>query len=130
KVSGKHFGQDPRVGPWGSVLRHDESFAESYARQDLSRYVTLITGMARTLLDRDTVPGAEPEQMLQLDTPTLIIPGRDDSHATSAARYLEECLPGATYWDVAVADQTERTATERILRFLGAVSSKASGREA
>jgi hypothetical protein len=60
--------------------------------------------------------------MLQLDTPTLIVPGRDDSHATSAARYLEECLPGAAYWDVPVADQTEQSAPRRILQFLDAVS--------
>jgi pimeloyl-ACP methyl ester carboxylesterase len=127
KSSGKHFGQDPRVGPWASVLRLDESFAEAYVRQDPGRYIALIAAMSRTLLDRDTVPGAEPEEMLQLDTPVLIVPGRDASHATSAARYLEECLPAATYWDVAVADQTEQTVPGRILQFLDAVSPMASG---
>jgi len=48
----------------------------------------------------------------------LVVPGRDKSHATSAARYLEECLPRAEYWDVAVADQTEKTAPARLLEFL------------
>ena len=43
---------------------------------------------------------------MQLDIPALVIPGHDASHATSAARYLEECLPRSEYWDIAVADQT------------------------
>ena len=75
--------------------------------------------MARLLFDRDTVPGPEPEDLLRLDVPALIVPGQDASHATSAARYLEECLPRAEYWDVPVRDQTEQTAPGRILQFLG-----------
>ncbi len=71
-----------------------------------------------TLFDRDTAPGAEPEDLLSLDVPALVVPGRDKSHATSAARYLEECLPRSEYWDVAVADQTETTAPARLLEFL------------
>ena len=35
------------------------------------------------------------EDLLRLDVPALVVPGHDASHATSAARYLEECLPGA-----------------------------------
>ena len=78
----------------------------------------MVAGMARALLDRDTVPGAEPEDLLQLDMPALIVPGRDASHATSAARYLEECLPKAQYWDAPVDEQTEATAPARMLEFL------------
>ena len=52
------------------------------------------------------------------DIPALIVPGRDDSHATSAARYLEECLPRSEYWDVPVDAQTEHTAPARVLDFL------------
>ena len=74
--------------------------------------------MARTLFDRDTAPGAEPEDLLRLDIPALIVPGRDAAHATSAARYLEECLPRSDYWDVPVADQTEATVPARVLAFL------------
>lgn len=65
--------------------------------------------------------GAEPEDMLRLKIPALIVPGRDKTHATSAARYLEECLPGSEYWDVAVADQTEATVAPRLLQFLDGV---------
>ncbi len=53
-----------------------------------------------------------------LDIPALIVPGHDASHATSAARYLEECLPRAEYWDVPVDGQTEDTVPARLLAFL------------
>ena len=115
------FGEDPRGGPWVSVLRRDAAFAAAYVAQDVERYKLTVLGMARALLDRDTAPGAEPEQLLQLDTPTLIVPGRDASHATSAARYLEECLPRAEYWDALPAEQTATTAPARLLQFLAAV---------
>jgi pimeloyl-ACP methyl ester carboxylesterase len=115
---GKAFGADPRGGPWASVIRSDADFAERYARQNLDRYKLIVASMGRTLIDRDTAPGAEPEDMLRLDIPALIVPGHDASHATSAARYLEECLPGSEYWDVPVADQTEERTAARVLAFL------------
>ena len=115
---GKPFGADPRGGPWASVIRHDRAFAESYAMQNVDQYKLIVAGMGRTLLDRDTALGAEPEDLLRLDIPALIIPGHDASHATSAARYLEECLPRAEYWDVPVAEQTEQNAPARVLQFL------------
>ena len=118
KSGDKSFGQDPRGGPWVSVLRRDGQFAASYVRQDVDRYMQLVAGMARALLDRDTAPGAEPEDLLQLTVPALIVPGRDATHATSAARYLEECLPNAQYWDVPVDEQTERNAPARLIEFL------------
>lgn len=116
---GKPFGADPRGGPWASVIRHDRAFAESYAKLDVEPYKLVVAGMAASLLDRDTAPGAEPEDLLRMDIPTLVVPGRDESHATSAARYLEECIPGAQYWDVPVAGQTEESAPPRVLDFLG-----------
>ena len=122
RSSTKSFGEDPRGGPWVSVLRRDPAFADSYVRQNVERYTLLVAGMARTLFDRDTAPGAEPEDMLRLDIPALIVPGRDASHATSAARYLEECLPKAQYWDVPADQQTEENAPARMLAFLDSVS--------
>jgi pimeloyl-ACP methyl ester carboxylesterase len=119
---GKPFGADPRGGPWASVIRNDPAFAGAYAAQDVNRYKLIVTGMMRRLFDRDTAPGAEPEDLLRLDIPALIIPGHDASHATSAARYLEECLPGGEYWDVAVAEQTEQRTSARLLEFLAAAS--------
>lgn len=120
-ADGKSFGEDPRGGPWASVLRRDPAFAETFVRQDVGRYRLLVSAMGRTLFDRDTAPGAEPEDMLRLSVPALIVPGRDQSHATSAARYLEECLPKAEYWDVPVEEQTEQTAPLRMLEFLDSV---------
>ena len=118
KSHDKTFSQDPRGGPWASVVRNDRAFADTYAAYDVEQYKLIVAGMARTLFDRDTAPGAEPEDMLRLDIPALIVPGRDASHATSAARYLEECLPKAEYWDAPVDGQTERTAPARVLGFL------------
>jgi pimeloyl-ACP methyl ester carboxylesterase len=115
---GKPFNAEPRGGPWASVIKHDRAFAESYAKLDVDPYRQLVTGMCRALFDRDTAPGAAPEDLLRQDIPALIIPGRDASHATSAARYLEECLPKAEYWDVLPGAQTEETAPARVLEFL------------
>lgn len=117
-TDGKPFNSDPRGGPWASVIKRDRAFAEAYAKQGVDPYKLIVAGMARTLFDRDTAPGAEPEDMLRLDIPALIIPGRDPSHATSAARYLEECLPRSEYWDVLPEGQTEGTAPARVLEFL------------
>jgi pimeloyl-ACP methyl ester carboxylesterase len=117
----KSFSQDPRVGPWVSVIRTDSAFAEAYSQLDAERYRTIVHGMGRTLFDRDTVPGAEPEDLMQLEIPSLVVPGQDANHATSAARYLEECLPHSDYWDVPVEEQTEETAPARVIRFLDAV---------
>ena len=116
------FSRDPRVGPWVSVIRADAAFAEAYARFEAERYRTLVRGMARLLFDRDTVAGAEPEDLLQLELPALVVPGRDASHATSAARYLEECLPRGEYWDVPPEEQTAETAPARVLAFLDAAA--------
>ena len=78
--------------------------------------------MSRLLFDRDTVPGPEPEDLLASDVPALIVPGQDTSHAPSAARYLQECLPAAEYWDVPVAAQTAETAPVRVIDFLQSVA--------
>jgi pimeloyl-ACP methyl ester carboxylesterase len=119
---GKSFGADPRGGPWASVIKADPAFAEAYARQNVDAYKLIAAAMARTLFDRDTALGAEPEDLLRLDIPALVVPGQDAAHATSAARYLEECLPRAEYWDVPVAGQTEATVPKRVTEFLDKVT--------
>jgi pimeloyl-ACP methyl ester carboxylesterase len=118
RSSSAGFSEDPRVGPWSTVLRADREFARAFTEQDPERYQTLLAGLARTLFDRDTVPGPEPEDLLLADLRALVVPGQDSSHATSAARYLQECIPGAEYWDVPVAEQTEDTAPDRVATFL------------
>ena len=118
---GKSFGADPRGGPWAAVIKRDRAFADAYARLDVDAYKLMVGSMGRTLFDRDTAPGAEPEDLMRLDIPALVVPGRDASHATSAARYLEECLPRSEYWDVPVAGQTEAATPGRIVEFLDKV---------
>ena len=115
---GKAFNAEPRGGPWASVIKRDAEFAARYAKQDVEKYKAIVSDMAIALLDRDTAPGVEPEQMLEMDIPALIVPGRDESHATSAARYLEECLPGSQYWNTTPDEQTEEASVKRILEFL------------
>ena len=121
QASSKSFSEDPRGGPWVNALRRDAAFAAAFVAMDVERYKLSVSAMARALLDRDTAPGAEAEELLQLDVPTLVVPGQDASHATSAARYLQECLPGAEYWDATPAAQTETTAPARVLKFLASV---------
>ncbi len=115
---GKAFNADPRGGPWASVLGRDPVFSEQYVKRDLSEYVRLVEQTRDALLDRDTSPGAEAEALMKLDIPALVVPGRDESHATSAARYLEECLPKSRYWDVLPEGQTEAASAPRLLQFL------------
>lgn len=116
------FSADPSVGPWAPVLRTDPGFASAYAALDPQRYGIVLAALARTMFDRDTVPGPEPEDLLLLDVPALVVPGQDASHATSAARFLHECLAGSAYWDAPVAEQTAASAPARVLAFLNSVS--------
>ena len=118
RQEGKSFGNDPRGGPWAAVIKQDSGFADAFNKQDLATYKGMVAEMGRALVDRDTAPGAEPEALMQLDIPALIVPGRDATHATSAARYIEECLPRAEYWDIPVAEQTEESWRARIVQFL------------
>lgn len=122
RATNKGFTADPRVGPWNTVLRTDRAFAAHYAALDPARYAVTVAGLARSMYDRDTVSGGEPEDLLGLDVPALIVPGNDESHALSAAHYLHECLPHNEFWDVPVLEQTAKTAPSRVLAFLAEVT--------
>lgn len=116
------FGKDPRQGPWGPAIRNDADFAERFALHSADHYKLIVASTLRTLIDRDSVPGFEPEDLMQLSIPTLIIPGKDNAHAVSAARFIEECSAQADYWDVTPEEQTEHTAPQRIIDFLHSVT--------
>lgn len=116
------FGKDPRIGPWAPVIRSDPAFAKAYALLDVEQYKRIVAQIPRTLLDRDTAPGAAPEDLFGVEVPTLIVPGKDAAHATSAARYLEECLPAAEYWDLLPEQQTVQNVPARLMAFLDANS--------
>ena len=121
---GKAFNADPEGGPWASPIRTDPAFAADFVKA--RNYEQTVEQMCSNLLDRDTSPGARPEELLRLSMPAIVIPGRDESHATSAARYLEECLPKAQYWDVLPDAQTEASSAPRLLQVLMEVESKAA----
>ena len=57
---------------------------------------------------------------MALKFPALILPGHTDFHATSCARYLEECIPSAEYWDVPLESQPPDRIRDCILAFLAA----------
>ena len=110
-ASDKSFGADPRGGPWVSVLRRDRGFAEAYARMDRRRVRLLLTVMARTLFDRDTAPGAEPEDLLRLDVPASDRPGRAITRTRSRRRAIfEECLDRARNTGMFPTEQTKTAA--------------------
>jgi pimeloyl-ACP methyl ester carboxylesterase len=115
--TGKSFWADPESGPWASVIARDHRFAEGFVAQDLARYLGIVVTSGRSLFDRDTAGGAEPEEILGIKAPALIIPGDDPSHATSGAHYLRELLPKADFWNVMPPEQTTRNVCERILEF-------------
>lgn len=111
------FWQDPESGPWAPCIARDARFAEAFASQDQQRYLGIVEASGRTLFDRDTAPGAEPEEIMGIKAPALIVPGDDPSHATSAAHYLRECLPNAEYWNVMPPEQRTEKVCDRILEF-------------
>jgi pimeloyl-ACP methyl ester carboxylesterase len=114
---GKSFWQDPEAGPWASVIVHDARFAETFSKQDPERYLGLVAASGRTLFDRDMPPGAEPEEILAMKAPALIIPGDDPAHAASGAFYLRELLPKPEFWPTMPPDQTPDRVRDRILEF-------------
>jgi pimeloyl-ACP methyl ester carboxylesterase len=114
---GKSFWQDAEGGPWATLIARDGAFADQFAAQDLEHYLAMIITSGRSLFDRDTAPGAEPEEVLGVKVPSLIIPGDDPSHATSGAHYLRELLPKADFWNVMPPEQTTQKVCERILEF-------------
>jgi len=114
----KPFGADPRGGPWASVIQRDAEFARTYAAQNVDHYKLIVLGTMRSLFDRDTAPGAEPEALMRLTIPSLIVPGHDGSHATSAARYLQECLSQSDYLNIPVDEQSESRVNASLLEFL------------
>src|SRR5256712_11123878 len=62
---GKPFNTEPRGGPWGSGIKKERAFAEAYGRMESAKDKKLVANNYRQLFDRDTSPGAEPEDMLR-----------------------------------------------------------------
>ena len=114
------FWAEPAAGPWASTIVADTDFARSFVQQDVDRYLALVALMGQTLFDRDTATGPEPSELMGLKSPSVIIPGADATHATSAARYLQECLEGSVYHDVPASEQSPDDVRQWIIGFLEA----------
>ena len=114
---GQSFWQDPEAGPWASVIVSDAAFADAFQAQDLDRYLGIVAASGHTLFDRETPPGAEPEELLAMKVPALIIPGDDPAHAASSAYYLREMLPQSELWPVMPPEQTPERVRDCILEF-------------
>lgn len=108
------FAQEPRQGPWASVLRVDPDFADEYVRRDVDAYLALVEETARGLFDGDDVPGGPFEGAAE----ALVVPGGDENHTPEAARQLAQTLANADLWDVSIEEQTEQSAPQRLLDFL------------
>ncbi len=86
-------------------------------QQDVDRYMALSELNARTLFDRDTAAGAEPEELVAMKLPSLIIPGNDPAHRLSAAHYLNELLPQVEFWNVMPPGQEPALVAQQLVGF-------------
>jgi pimeloyl-ACP methyl ester carboxylesterase len=91
----KVFWSDPDAGPWSSSIASDDAFAESFVRQDLDQYLSIVE-QSRDNLFSDTLPaGATCEQLVAMRVPAFIMPGNDVLHTASCAHTLRELMPQA-----------------------------------
>jgi hypothetical protein len=115
--SGKNFWLDPEAGPWASQNASDPAFTAAYVKHDVSQYLALCE-QSRDALYGDTMPsGATGEELLNIKTPALILPGADASHATSAAWAMKELMPNAEFWNVLPPHQNGGNVRSAILDF-------------
>jgi pimeloyl-ACP methyl ester carboxylesterase len=119
-----NFVASPAAGPWASVIKQVPGFADAFLKQDLDRYLAIVSVSVDSLFDRDTIPGADPEELMALKVPAVILPGHTDNHATSCARFLEECIPGSQYWNVHLESQAPDRIRDHIHDFLLANNKK------
>ncbi len=112
------FWGTPEAGPWASTIVADPDFAANFANQDQDRYLAMVGLMGQMLFDRETATRPEPQELMALKVPAVIIPGADAAHSTSAARYLQECLDGSQYHDVSVEEQKPDRVRQWIIEFL------------
>jgi pimeloyl-ACP methyl ester carboxylesterase len=89
------FWSDPEAGPWSTAIVADDSFAQSYVRQDLDRYLQIVAH-SRDNLFSDTMPcGASGSELMTMQVPAFVMPGDDALHSTSSAHVLRELMPHA-----------------------------------
>ncbi len=129
-TEGKNFQDDPEAGPWARPIVNDAGFAARYVKQDVSRYLEIVTASRDAMFPSADVSGPPAEDIMQLDVPCLVWGGDDPSHATSAAQQLRELLPRVSFWDKHVSEQTHEGMLEQILGFKAAVEAGSVQRKA
>lgn len=118
-ASGKNFWLDPEAGPWAAQNAIDPAFTAEYVKRDVAKYLDLCV-QSRDALYGDTMPsGADGAQLMTIQTPSLILPGADASHATSAAWAMKELMPNAQFWNVLPPHQNGANVLACILDFVG-----------
>ena len=119
--AGKNFWLDPEAGPWASQNACDPAFAAAYVKHDVAQYLELCA-QSRDALYGDTMPsGATGEELINIKTPSLILPGADASHSTSSAWAMKELMPNADFWNVLPPHQNGANVRDRILAFVNEV---------
>jgi pimeloyl-ACP methyl ester carboxylesterase len=114
---GENFWMDPEIGPWGSPSVHDPEFAKSLLKMDLNEYIS-ICEQSRDHIFTDTMPsGASGDELMGIQTPSLIMSGADTRHTRSASWALKELLPNSELWPVYPPDQTGENTLEQVLNF-------------
>ncbi len=89
------FWINPEAGPWSSLIAADDSFVQSFVRQDLDHYLEIVT-QSRDNLFNDAAPsGATSSQLMAMQIPAFVMPGDDALHTTSSAHVLRELIPHA-----------------------------------
>jgi pimeloyl-ACP methyl ester carboxylesterase len=115
--AGKNFWLDPEAGPWASQNASDPAFAAAYVKHDVAKYLE-ICAQSRDALYGDTMPsGATGAELMTINTPSLILPGADASHATSAAWAMKELMPNAEFWNVLPPHQNGANVFEALIDF-------------
>lgn len=121
----KLFWGDPEAGPWSSVAGSDAAFAEQYVRQDLNRYLEIVTQSRDNLFD-DTMPsGASGEQLMTMSVPAFVMSGDDASHATSCAHALRELIPQSKLSPLMPPQQNVSTVRDWIYQSAGIATTAA-----
>ena len=119
-----NFWHDPEAGPWAAPLLSDPQFARRYVQQDVARYLEIV-GESRDALFSDTMPsGASADELMAIQTPALILPGADASHATSAAWALKELMPASEIWNVLPPHQNGSNVLEQIVELKSSVEAR------
>ncbi len=118
-LAGKNFWLDPEAGPWAAQNASDPAFTAAYVKLEVAKYLDLCA-QSRDALYGDTMPsGASGEQLLNIKTPALILPGADASHSTSSAWALKELMPNAEFWNVLPPQQNGANVLAALLDFVG-----------